>query len=144
MSEKRATPMLDDLEKGPWPSFVTQIKEMAAEGKEQCGDLLGHARALLRGQGGPLEARRHRWRARLRRRRDRPLHDLPDEFPASPTSTRVRVNQPAGWFYTSDALRTICDIWDGTARASPTCTDPPATWSSSAPRPTSSSRSSRS
>jgi len=27
-----------------------------------------------------------------------------------------RVNQPAGWFYTSEALRTISDIWSVTAR----------------------------
>jgi len=37
---KRSTPMLDELEKGPWPSFVTQIKEMADE-KEECDQLLG-------------------------------------------------------------------------------------------------------
>ena len=37
----RSTPMLDELEKGPWPSFVTQIKEMADEGKEECDQLLG-------------------------------------------------------------------------------------------------------
>ena len=24
----------------------------------------------------------------------------------------MRVNQPSGWFYTSDALRTLCDIWE--------------------------------
>jgi sulfite reductase alpha subunit len=24
----------------------------------------------------------------------------------------MRVNQPSGWFYTTKALRTICDIWD--------------------------------
>jgi hypothetical protein len=24
----------------------------------------------------------------------------------------MRVNQPAGWFYTSDALRTLADIWE--------------------------------
>ena len=24
----------------------------------------------------------------------------------------MRVNHPAGWFYTSDALRTLCDIWE--------------------------------
>ena len=24
----------------------------------------------------------------------------------------LRVNQPAGWFYTSEALRTLCDIWE--------------------------------
>ena len=26
MAEKRETPQLDELEKGPWPSFVTKIK----------------------------------------------------------------------------------------------------------------------
>jgi len=30
---QRSTPMLDELEKGPWPSFVTQIEEMADEGR---------------------------------------------------------------------------------------------------------------
>ena len=24
----------------------------------------------------------------------------------------LRVNQTAGWFYTSDALRSVCDIWE--------------------------------
>ena len=24
----------------------------------------------------------------------------------------MRVNQPSGWFYTSEALRTLCDIWE--------------------------------
>ena len=38
---QRSTPQLDELEKGPWPSFVTQIKEMADEGKEECEQLLG-------------------------------------------------------------------------------------------------------
>ena len=33
------TPMLDELEKGPWPSFVTQIKETATT-KEQARQLL--------------------------------------------------------------------------------------------------------
>ena len=33
------TPMLDELTKGPWPSFVTQIKE-TAEDKEEAAQLL--------------------------------------------------------------------------------------------------------
>ena len=33
------TPKLDELEKGPWPSFVTEIKR-AAEKKESAKDLL--------------------------------------------------------------------------------------------------------
>ena len=37
---QRSTPMLDELKKGPWPSFVTQIEEMADEGKEECDEKL--------------------------------------------------------------------------------------------------------
>ncbi len=32
-------PMMDELEKGPWPSFVTEIKR-AAEKKDSAKDLL--------------------------------------------------------------------------------------------------------
>ena len=38
-SGNKGTPLLDELEKGPWPSFVKQIKE-AAETKESSGALL--------------------------------------------------------------------------------------------------------
>ena len=38
--------------------------------------------------------------------------DLPEEFPECAEFHTLRVNQPAGWFYTSDALRTLADIWD--------------------------------
>jgi sulfite reductase alpha subunit len=110
--DSNGTPMLDELEKGPWPSFVTQIKEMAAEGKEQCGQLLrmlersyrekiGHWKhggiVGVRGYGGGVIGR---------------YNELKDEFPAIAHFHTLRVNQPSGWFYTSDALRTICDIWD--------------------------------
>jgi dissimilatory sulfite reductase alpha subunit len=37
---------------------------------------------------------------------------LADEFPGVAHFHTLRVNQPMGWFYTSDALRKICDIWD--------------------------------
>ena len=109
---KRSTPMLDELEKGPWPSFVTQIKEMAEEGKEECDQLLGTPRAVLlekvghwkhggivgvMGYGGGVIGR---------------YSDLQEEYPAIAHFHTLRVNQPAGWFYTSEALSTICDIWD--------------------------------
>ena len=38
--------------------------------------------------------------------------DLAEQFPKVAHFHTMRVNQPAGWFYTSDALRTICDIWE--------------------------------
>jgi sulfite reductase alpha subunit len=105
------TPMLDELEKGPWPSFVTQIKEMAEE-KDSCKDLLGLLERSYRekighwkhggivgvmGYGGGVIGR---------------YNDIPEDFPNIAHFHTVRVNMPSGWFYTSDALRTICDIWD--------------------------------
>ena len=38
--------------------------------------------------------------------------DMPEEFPEVAQFHTLRVNQPAGWFYTTDALRTLCDIWE--------------------------------
>jgi sulfite reductase alpha subunit len=38
--------------------------------------------------------------------------DLGDEFPACNEFHTHRVNQPSGLFYTSEALRDLCDIWD--------------------------------
>jgi len=37
---KRKTELLDQLEEGPWPSFVKEIKK-AAESSAMCDDLLG-------------------------------------------------------------------------------------------------------
>jgi len=38
--------------------------------------------------------------------------DVPDKFPNIAHFHTMRVNQPAGWFYTSEAIRTLCDIWE--------------------------------
>mgnify|MGYP006285393883 FL=1 len=109
---QRNIPMLEELKKGPWPSFVTQIEEMADEGKEACDQLLdclnrsyeekvGHWKhggiVGVMGYGGGVIGR---------------YNDLQDEYPAIAHFHTLRVNQPSGWFYTSDALRTICDLWD--------------------------------
>jgi len=108
---ERSTPLLDELKKGPWPSFVTQIEEMAGE-KEECDQLLrllersyeekiGHWKhggiVGVMGYGGGVIGR---------------YSDLQEDYPAIAHFHTLRVNQPSGWFYTSDALRTICDIWD--------------------------------
>jgi dissimilatory sulfite reductase alpha subunit len=108
---QNGTPLLDELEKGPWPSFVTEIKAMA-EDNEMCRDLLGQLEKSYRdktgywkhggivgvmGYGGGVIGR---------------YSFLADEFPGVAHFHTLRVNQPMGWFYTSDALRKICDIWD--------------------------------
>lgn len=112
MSEtpKRETPLLDDLEKGPWPSFVKELKRSAD--KPMVNDLLGQLERSfeekvghwkhgglvgVKGYGGGVIGR---------------YSDLPTEFPEVAEFHTIRVNHPSAWFYTSDALRTLCDIWD--------------------------------
>jgi len=109
--EKRATPLLDELEKGPWPSFVKEIKA-AAKAKPMAEDLLGQLELSyedkishwkhggivgVMGYGGGVIGR---------------YSDVPDEFPNVSHFHTLRVNHPSGWFYTSDVLRKLCDIWE--------------------------------
>jgi len=111
MSGKYKTPLLDELEKGPWPSFVTEIKK-AAKKSDMAEDSLGQLEYSFEtkrgywkhggivgvlGYGGGVIGR---------------YSDLPDKFPGVKFFHTVRVNQPSGWFYTTKALREICDIWD--------------------------------
>lgn len=109
--EKFKTEMLDELEKGPWPSFVKEIKQ-GAETNAVCHDLLGILELSYKerishwkhggivgvlGYGGGVIGR---------------YCDVPEQFPNVAHFHTLRVNQPAGWFYTSNSLRTLCDIWD--------------------------------
>ena len=108
---KPKTELLDELEKGPWPSFVREIKQ-AAQTSAVCQDLLGQLELSYEekrghwkhggivgvlGYGGGVIGR---------------YSDLADKFPAIAHFHTLRVNQPSGWFYTSDALRILCDIWE--------------------------------
>ena len=105
------TPMVDELEKGPWPSYVKEIKK-AAKRKPAALDLLkvqersfNEKRTLwkhggivgVKGYGGGVIGRY--------------IQD-PQAFPNVEAFHTIRVNHPSGWFYTTKALRTICDIWD--------------------------------
>jgi sulfite reductase alpha subunit len=108
---KSSTKMLDELEKGPWPSFVREIKK-ASEGSPMCHDLLGlvelsyeekrnhwkHGGIVgVLGYGGGVIGR---------------YNDVPEQFPNIAHFHTMRINHPSGWFYTSDAIRTLCDIWE--------------------------------
>jgi len=105
------TPLLDQLEEGPWPSFVTEMKR-SAEKTESAKDLLrqlersyedriGHWKhggiVGVRGYGGGVIGR---------------YSDLPQDFPGVAEFHTLRVNHPSGWFYTTDKLRQLCDVWD--------------------------------
>ena len=119
---KRKTPMLDELEKGKWPSFVSDIKQEAEwrnktdvdlqTPKEVCDDLLdllelsfkdqeGHWKhggvAGVFGYGGGVIGR---------------YCDQPEEFPAVKDFHTLRVNQPSSYFYKTDFLRQMCELWE--------------------------------
>jgi len=105
------TPMLDELEKGKWPSFVKEIK-MAAKTSPMCADLLGQLEQSydekighwkhggivgVMGYGGGVIGR---------------YSDLPEKFPNISHFHTMRINQPSGWYYNTESLRQICDIWE--------------------------------
>jgi sulfite reductase alpha subunit len=51
--KKHKTPLLDELESGPWPSFVADLKRRA-EKSEMANDLLGQLERC-RGDGDQTE-----------------------------------------------------------------------------------------
>ncbi len=109
------TPMLDQLESGPWPSFVTGLKRLA-EQKDMMVDLMGQLETSYRtrkgywkggtvgvfGYGGGVIPRF----TELKDENDKPL------FPDAAEFHTLRVQPPAGMHYTSDLLRWMCDVWD--------------------------------
>ncbi|HID69791.1 MAG TPA: dissimilatory-type sulfite reductase subunit alpha [Desulfobacterales bacterium] len=105
------TPMLDELEKGPWPSFVSDIKRQA-EKNPDCWDILGQLELSYRdkithwkhggivgvfGYGGGIVGR---------------YSDVPKQFPGVEHFHTVRVNQPASKYYSTENLRALMDLWE--------------------------------
>jgi dissimilatory sulfite reductase alpha subunit len=105
------TPLLDDLEKGPWPSFVKEMKRSAAK-SPAAKDLLGLVELSYKdrvthwkhggivgvtGYGGGVIGR---------------YSDVPEKFPNAEQFHTIRVNHPSGWFYNTESLRKICDLWE--------------------------------
>ncbi|RLI77408.1 dissimilatory-type sulfite reductase subunit alpha [Archaeoglobales archaeon] len=104
-------PLLSELKKGPWPSFVKEI-EKTVEQKPEIKDLLKQLErsyedkitywkhggiVSVKGYGGGVIGR---------------YSFLAKECPGIAEFHTMRVNQPSGYFYTTEALRKICDIWD--------------------------------
>ncbi len=113
---KHDTPMLDELESGPWPSFVSDIKQQAEKGKQILkdapGDLLGvlelsyedkvthwkHGGIVgVFGYGGGIIGR---------------YCDQPQQFPGVAHFHTIRVNQPSSKYYTTKFLGELCDMWE--------------------------------
>ena len=104
------TPMLDQLESGPWPSFVTGLKRLALE-NNMIVDLLGQLEHSYKtrlgywkggtvsvfGYGGGIIPR---------------FSEVASMFPESKEFHTLRVQPPAGNHYTTGMLRQLSNSWE--------------------------------
>jgi sulfite reductase alpha subunit len=109
------TPMLDELESGPWPSFVTGLKRLAKD-NDMMVDLMGQLEASYRtkkgywkggtvsvfGYGGGIIPRF----TELKDAAGKP------QFPDAAEFHTLRVMPPPGMHYNTDILRKFCDTWE--------------------------------
>ncbi|PLY12786.1 MAG: sulfite reductase, dissimilatory-type subunit alpha, partial [Sedimenticola sp.] len=109
------TPMLDQLETGPWPSFVTGLKRLAND-NDMMVDLLGQLETSYQtrkgywkggtvgviGYGGGIIPRF----TELKDDKGKPV------FPAAAEFHTLRVMPPPGMHYDTNTLRKMCDIWE--------------------------------
>lgn len=109
------TPNLDQLESGPWPSFVTGIKRLAKT-NDMSVDLLGQLEASYQtkkgywkggtvgvfGYGGGIIPRF----TELKNEQGEPV------FPDAAEFHTLRIQPPAGMHYNTAALRKMTDIWE--------------------------------
>ncbi len=109
------TPMLDELESGPWPSFVTGLKRLAKD-KDYMVDLMGQLETSY-------QTRKGYWKGgtvgvfgygggvipRFTELKDA---DGKPQFPDAAEFHTLRVQPPPGMHYTTDVLRKMADIWE--------------------------------
>ena len=109
------TPNLDQLESGPWPSFVTGLKRLAKD-KDYVVDILGHLEHSyqtrkgywkggtvgVRGYGGGIIPRF----TEIKDAEGKPVFKDAAEFHT------IRVMPPPGMHYNTATLRQFCDIWE--------------------------------
>ena len=108
---KHETPLLDQLESGPWPSFVTDLKRQA-ETHPDVYDILGQLELSYKdrithwkhggivgvfGYGGGIVGR---------------YSDVPERFPGVEHFHTIRVAQPASKYYSTENLRKLMDLWE--------------------------------
>jgi sulfite reductase alpha subunit len=107
--------MLDQLEGGPWPSFVTGLKRLA-KNSDMMVDLLGQLETSyetrkgywkggtvgVMGYGGGIIPRF----TELKDENNKPL------FPAAAEFHTLRVIPPPGMHYDTKTIRHLCDIWE--------------------------------
>lgn len=111
----RDTKLLDELEDGPWPSFVKGLKRLAADDDKPYGpmmnDLLGQLELSY-------ETRRGYWKGGtvgvfgygggvIPR-----FSEVAEDYPESKEFHTLRIQPPAGMHYSTELLRKMCDIWE--------------------------------
>ncbi len=120
---KHEVPMCEDLEKGPWPSFVADAKRCALHRRKLSDDRMLIERDVVEDLLGQLELSfkegETHWKhggivgvfgyggGVIGR-----YSDMPEQFPSIAHFHTMRVNQPASKFYDTDYLRTLCDLWE--------------------------------
>jgi len=114
-AEIHPTPMLDQLEDGPWPSFVTGLKRLRdAKGEQYApmmNDLMGqlnHSYENRKGywKGGVVSVFGYGGGIIPR------YSEVADKFPESKEFHTLRVMPPPGFHYTTEILRKLCDVWE--------------------------------
>ncbi len=115
VNPQHETPMLDQLEGGKWPSFVTGIKRLrdtkGAQYAPMMNDLLGqlnhsYEERLGFWKGGTLSVFGYGGGIIPR------FSEVAGDYPASKEFHTLRVMPPAGFHYTTDILRKLCDVWE--------------------------------
>jgi len=110
-----STPLLDELEKGPWPSFVTGLKRLAKD-NEMAADLLGQLETSYREKigywkGGTVGVIGY-GAGVIPRFTELKGADGKPKYPAAAEFHTLRVQPPAGMHYSTDVLRKLCDVWE--------------------------------
>ncbi len=110
------TPMLDELEKGPWPSFISGIKKLRDDHPDEriqnvTSSLLGqleHSYETRKGywKGGTVSVYGYGGGIIPR------FSEVGSAFPESKEFHTIRVQPPAGNHYTTDMLRQLGDSWE--------------------------------
>lgn len=109
------TPLLDQLEDGPWPSFVTGLKRLANSEDKQYSDMM---KSLLGQLEHSYETRKGYWKGGTVGVRGYGAGVIPrfsevaDKFKESSEFHTLRVMPPAGMHYDTATLRKMCDVWE--------------------------------
>lgn len=114
-TKKLETPLLDQLESGPWPSFVTGLKKLADDEGKSYSPIM---KSLLGQLEHSYETRKGYWKGGTVGVRGYGAGIIPrfsevaDKFPESSEFHTMRIMPPAGMHYDTKVLRELCDVWE--------------------------------